>query len=177
MRNLVIPVALLFVSFQAFAQKTISYTVFDGVEYNGDQLQWAASHPVFAEPALTGKDGWYSVRKSADGHFYTAGFLNGYPVVFLVDTGATNTVVGPSIARNAGIRAGVTGKSQTANGIGAVATSSGNQINVGPFGFSGVDVVVTLSHNTPTLALLGMDVMKRFQLHQTNNSLMLKQAE
>ena len=95
----------------------------------------------------------------------------------MIDTGATKTVVGSTIARNAGMRAGLTGKLQTASGIGAVATSSGNQVNIGPFGFAGVDVVVSLSQNTPTLALLGMDILKRFQMHQTNNSLMLKQSE
>ena len=173
MRNIAILLFLVSVSFPAVAQQSISYTVLDGSAYKGDQLKWAVAHPVFAEPP-TSKDGWYSVHKSADGHFYLSGSLNGYPVVFLVDTGSTKTAVGLSIARNAGIRAGLTGKSQTANGVGAIATSSGNQIDIGPFGFSGIEVIVTLTQNMPTLALLGMDILKQFQMHQTKDTLMLK---
>ena len=158
----------------AVAQQKIAYTVFDGGKYQGEQLPWAASHPGFAEPALSSKDGWYSIRKAADGHFYVASFLNGFPVTFLIDTGASKSAVGMGIAKNAAIRAGVTGQAQTANGVGAVATSSGNQINVGPFAFAGMDVMVALNPASATMALLGMDVLKSFQLHQTKDTLMLR---
>jgi aspartyl protease family protein len=117
------------------------------------------------------------VRKSADGHFYVSGFLNGFPTVFLVDTGASKTAVGISIARNAGIRAGLTSQAQTANGLSSVASSSGNQINVGPFGFASADVIVTVNQSLPNMALLGMDILKQFQLHQTQDTLMLKKLD
>lgn len=164
------------ISLEASAQQPqkTSYVVLDGAVYKGEQLPLAASHPSFAEPALMSRDGWYSIRRSKDGHFNVLAFLNGFPVVFLVDTGATKSAVSMTIARNAGIKAGVAGQSQTANGMGSIALSSGNQLNVGPFAFSGVEILVTLNQAGPSIALLGMDVLKQFQILQTQDTLMLK---
>ncbi|MGN7613718.1 retropepsin-like aspartic protease family protein, partial [Magnetococcales bacterium HHB-1] len=61
------------------------------------------------------------VRKSRDGHFYIRTQINGAPVRFLVDTGATNIVLAPAAARRIGFnldQLSYTQVSQTANGIG-----------------------------------------------------------
>ncbi len=44
------------------------------------------------------------LRRSAVGHFHTAGTLNGQPVEILVDTGASCTVVAMSLVRSLGLR-------------------------------------------------------------------------
>ena len=44
--------------------------------------------------------------RSADGHYYVPGAVNGFSVVFLIDTGATVSSLPDQFARNAGIRVG-----------------------------------------------------------------------
>ena len=44
------------------------------------------------------------LRRSAVGHFHTAGTLNGQPVEVLVDTGASCTVVAISLVQSLGLR-------------------------------------------------------------------------
>ncbi len=43
------------------------------------------------------------IRKSAGGHFVTEAMINGRPITFLVDTGASDVVISPSDARRLGI--------------------------------------------------------------------------
>ena len=47
-----------------------------------------------------------SIRKSADGHFWTTARVNSSTVKFLVDTGASVVALTPSDARRAGFRPG-----------------------------------------------------------------------
>lgn len=59
------------------------------------------------------------VRKSEDGHFWVRASINGKPADFLIDSGATTTMLTPRTAANAGIEAssGFPVMVETANGI------------------------------------------------------------
>ena len=65
-----------------------------------------------------GQQGQYMVYlKSNQNHSYIAnGFINGYPVKFIVDTGATSVVVPDAIAQKIGLHKGNPYKANTANG-------------------------------------------------------------
>ncbi len=158
----------------AHAQQTFNFVVFDGGKYQGEQLRWASSNPAIGSGVMLQKDGWIAIPKSADGHYHLAATINGFPVTFLVDTGASQTFVGQDIARNAGIRAGLTEKVQTANGPMEVAATEGNRMVIGPYTLSDVRVSVGLSQKGISTPLLGMDVLKRFRIVQEQNTLMLQ---
>jgi len=157
--------------------QTTTYVILDGNAYSDDQLKWAASHPVSMETPRLEKDGWYLVRRASDGQYYVPGTINGFPVTFLVDSGATNTAVGAGIAKNAGIRAGVSAQVQTANGYLEVARSAGNTLTIGPFSFPAAAIEVNLNPNALNIALLGMDHMRSLDLFQTKDGLKIRKAK
>lgn len=74
--------------------------------------------PDPVDDALHDKNNWYIITRSADNHYYVPGAINGHPVTFMIDTGASSTAIGLGVARNAGIKAGESGQAQTANGVG-----------------------------------------------------------
>lgn len=49
-------------------------------------------------------DGTVRITKSADGHFHIVADVNGHPVEFLVDSGATTTALSAEDAAKAGVR-------------------------------------------------------------------------
>ena len=159
---------------QVFAQQKINYVVIDGKSYQGEQLKWAASHPNSVTAPYLDKSNWYVVPRSADGHYWIPAFINGFPVTFLLDTGATKTSIGARIAKNSGIRAGVSAQIGTANGIGSAMQSEGNYLQVGAFTLSDVPVMVSLNQANSDMALLGMDVLRHFRIFQGQDSIQLQ---
>lgn len=170
----VLTLALLLGNVPAIGQQKINFVVIDGRKYQGEELQWAASHPALTTSPYLDSDKWYVVPRSADSHYYVQCLLNGFPVTFLIDTDATKTSIGLRVAKNAGIRAGVTGQVSTANGVGQAMETTGNQMQVGAYTLSDVPVVVSLNQANGDLALLGMDVLKRFRIFQGKDSLQLQ---
>lgn len=160
----------------AFAQqqKVINYIVIDGGKYKGEELKWASTHPSPITTPYLDKSNWFVIPRAPDQHYYVPGTINGHPVVYMVDTGATVTAIGSRIARNAGIRAGESGQTMTANGIGAYAKSEGNYLQVGAFTLSDVQVGVVLNPASADIVLLGMDVLKRFRIFQGQDSMQLQ---
>lgn len=53
---------------------------------------------------------------SRNGHYYLDGAVNGVPLRFMVDTGASYVSVGAEFARRAGLPDGIPGYFSTANG-------------------------------------------------------------
>jgi len=103
-----------------------------------------------------------TLTASADGHFYVMGQVNGAPVRFVVDTGASGIVLSPDDAKRAGIDATAlkfTLPSETANGVGYGAVYTAPNLNVGPLKLTNVPMEV---NQTPMSAsLLGMTFLKR----------------
>ena len=162
-------VALLSFEIAANAQ-TIRFEVFDGQQYAPEQLPLAARSPVQnAVPQLSNGD--YMVPRSADGQYHITGRINGFPVVFLVDTGASITAIPVDQARNAGIRAGQQALMTTANGETSAWTSSGNVLHVGGYTVNAIDVQVVDRLRYP---LLGMNVLNRFQIGYANGYMVIR---
>lgn len=75
------------------------------------------------------------VAQDASGAFVVVGLVNGQRVLFLVDTGATNTVLSPADAQRVGIdMAGLRydQTSETANGLGYGASWTADRLEIGP---------------------------------------------
>lgn len=165
--------ASLMVACAAFAQP-VSYLIIDGNSYDGRQVQIAARDPVNITPAAISKGGDLSIPRALDGHYYIQGYVNGFPVVFMIDTGAAVTTLPTNIARNSGIKAGTVFVSSTAGGKETGALSSGNLVKVGPYIFQDVRVLALQNLGFP---ILGMDVLNRFQIGLSDGVMLLRQAK
>ena len=73
------------------------------------------------------------IKQSLDGHFWVDGQLNGEPVRFLVDSGATTTSISLNTARKAGIEpnSSIPAVVRTANGIIQVERGRAQQLKIG----------------------------------------------
>lgn len=115
-----------------------------------------------------------SLTADSAGHFTTMGSVNGVPVRFLVDTGATLIALGASDAARANIdyRQGQPGITMTANGTARVWRVTLNSVRVGGVTLHQVNAVVT-EHDQP-IALLGMSFLNRMEMKRDGVTMTLK---
>ncbi len=108
------------------------------------------------------------------GQYVTMGSVNGYPVRFLVDTGATLVSIGASEGRRLGIESAGGERSlvQTANGIATVRRVRLDSVRVGDISIDGVDALV-LDGDMP-IALLGMSFLNRTDIDNEGGRMTLK---
>jgi aspartyl protease family protein len=99
------------------------------------------------------------IRQSADGHFWVEAQLNGEPVRFLIDSGATTTSINGRTARRAGIepRRGLPALVQTANGTVQVQRGRAEQLAVGSIRRE--DLAVHISDGFGETNVLGMNFL------------------
>jgi aspartyl protease family protein len=108
--------------------------------------------------------GVFVLTESANGHFYAMGDANGVRVRFLVDTGATDTVLSPADAERLGIDLKALDYGRvygTANGVGRGAPFILSRLTVGPIELS--DVPVSINEAEMDTSLLGMSFLRRLQ--------------
>ena len=116
-----------------------------------------------------------SVTLAADprGHFYTDGAINGNPVRFLVDTGATMIALPAADAQRLGIdyRKGERGYSNTAGGVVPIYRVRFDTVRLGSIEVTGVDGVV-IEQGLDT-ALLGMTFLNRVEMKRDGQTMVL----
>lgn len=117
-----------------------------------------------------------SLTADATGHYMTPGSINGRPVRFLVDTGATLVSIGASDARRLGLRylGGEKGYSHTANGVTTVYRIKLDSVKVGSIAMTNVDAVVHPDNDMP-FVLLGMSFLGRLELRHEGQTLTMTQ--
>lgn len=138
--------------------------------YRGQVLEFAA--PVLGEltPSraveVTGTDGQQQllIRRSNDGHFRVDAEANGADIRFLVDTGATATVLTVDDAERAGIDVGALAFNrpvQTANGMAYYASATLDDLTIGAHRLGSIAVGV-MPEGAMNVSLLGMSTINRF---------------
>lgn len=133
--------------------------------------------PLVSELMTDGDSLGSAVTLMADsrGQFFTSGTVNGRPIRFIVDTGATFTTISRADARRLGIdyRGGTPLRTSTANGLvngWQVALAS---VSVGDATLHNVDAIVVDNDSLP-LGLLGMSFLGRFDMHRQGSTLVLR---
>jgi len=108
------------------------------------------------------------------GHFFTAGSINGRPVQFVVDTGATSVALSVQDAERLGIdyKKGQPGRSSTANGTVNVYLVKLASVRIGDVEVYDVDGTVVPA-GMPYI-LLGNSFLTRFQMTRQNDLMVLE---
>ncbi len=131
---------------------------------------------VIAAFAPTGQ-GSVTLYAEPDGHFHADGLVNGRPVRFLVDTGATVVVLNGHTAQALGLdyrRRGQAGYAQTAAGVVRTYNLKLDTVEVGGIRLYGVQASV-IEGPFPTEALLGMSFLGRVDMRRDGQTLELTQ--
>jgi aspartyl protease family protein len=116
------------------------------------------------------------IRKAGDGHYWAAGEVNGAPVRFLVDTGATAVALTPEDARRLGFSArdlDYRDRVVTAAGKVRAATVKLNSVTVGGARLDNVDALV-IEKGLDT-SLLGMTYLGRLASFQATRQALILQ--
>ena len=116
------------------------------------------------------------LERNAQGHYVAGGSIDGYPVTFLVDTGATTVALSDKLAQRLGLekRGGIfTG---TANGVAAGWQTRLAQVRIGPIVEKEVRAVILPDLKPWNQVLLGMSFLKRLEMVQRDGRLLLRQG-
>jgi len=113
--------------------------------------------------SVVAEAGRIEVPRAPDGHYYLTLDVNGTPLRFMVDTGATDIVMTLDAARRAGIDTEnlvYLGRAMTANGEVRTAPVTLDSIGIGPIRDTGVRVWI--NEGAMPESLLGMSYLQRF---------------
>lgn len=118
----------------------------------------------------------FQVWRNTAGMYTTVGSINGLPVSFLVDTGATQVAMNASEARRLGIDYRVTGTLSsvtTASGVERAWAVMLDRVTVGGLELSNVGAVV-LEGSLPQQTLLGMTFLSRLEISNDGRLMTLR---
>lgn len=115
-----------------------------------------------------------TLTADARGHFLADGMVNGLPVRFMVDTGASLVAIPYSVAQRAGVSlAGATPVIiNTANGAGRAHKVILNSLRVGDIQVSLIEALVVEDGRLP-IPLLGMSFLNRTNMQREGDTLAL----
>ncbi|WP_026375955.1 retropepsin-like aspartic protease family protein [Aestuariibacter salexigens] len=113
------------------------------------------------------------LQQNRMGHYVTSGEINGQPVVFLLDTGATSVSVPYHLAGELGLQQGRRFPVSTANGTVTVAHTSIEQLRIGDITLYDVDANLNPGMRDDKI-LLGMSALKQLEFSQRGEWLVLR---
>ena len=114
--------------------------------------------------------------RNRQGHYVADGEINGFPVTFLLDTGATDVAIPEALADRLRLERQGGGISQTANGPVAVWQTRLNEVRLGDIRLNDVRAAILPSMGAGTPVLLGMSFLKQLEFTQRDGQLILQPA-
>jgi len=111
------------------------------------------------------------------GHYNGLGAINGHPIRFVVDTGATMVAMGADTATQIGLDRSTShlAGAMTANGAVAARTLTLAKVTIGDVTIYNVEAMV-LPQSMP-MVLLGNSFLSHFQMHSDSSSLVLDKKD
>jgi aspartyl protease family protein len=114
------------------------------------------------------------LKRNHYGHYHASGTINGQPVEFMLDTGASDVSIPDSVARRVGLKRGVAKYYETANGtIKAYATVL-DSVGLGELKLKRIRGSIN-PHMEGETILLGMSVLKQLEFTQRGDTLIIRQ--
>ena len=114
------------------------------------------------------------LQRNRQGHYVTSGEINGQPVTFILDTGATGVAIPAAVAQRLGLQRGRAFSTQTANGMSVSYAVKLERVSVGGIALDEVPASITPGLTTDEV-LLGMSFLKHIEFTQRGNQLILRQ--
>lgn len=113
------------------------------------------------------------LQRNRQGHYVFTGRINGTPVDFLIDTGATTTSIPETIANNLNLAKGMRFNVSTANGNTFAWDTRLDSLQIGDIELNQVRASINPGFKGDEV-LLGMNVLKHLELVQTGDQLTLR---
>ena len=113
------------------------------------------------------------LQRNRQGHYVFDGEINQRPVTFLVDTGATTTAVPGELQRRLELRTGPATSVSTANGVTTAYLTRLEQLALGEIELFDVGASIIPGMGGDQV-LLGMNVLKHFELVQRDGQLIIR---
>ena len=139
-----------------FGAGFVLFTFRDDLGYVAQRLKAEAT----GEPVVQGHE--VRIPMAIDGHFWVEGSLNGRPIKFLVDSGATMTTIGRETAETAGVEVSANRGQivRTGNGMLRVATGRAENLAIGPIERGNVGLHIA---DHEDLNVLGMNYLSTLE--------------
>ena len=132
-------------------------------------------NPNASPEILTDERGVQQVvlERNPSGHYVAGGFINGMPVTFLLDTGATDVAISETLADRLRLQRLAGGISQTANGAVAVWRTRLDEVRLGSLSLADIPASILPSMSADEPVLLGMSFLKQVDFSQRDGQLVL----
>lgn len=114
------------------------------------------------------------LERNAQGHYVATGYINGLPVTFLLDTGATDVAIPEALAERLRVERIGGAVSQTANGPVAVWQTLLDQVRLGSIELRDVRASIVPSMRARDPVLLGMSFLRQLEFTQRDGRLTLR---
>ena len=115
-----------------------------------------------------------TLKENRRNHYLADGVINGQPVTFLLDTGATDVVIPEKLAAKLGLVPGVAQLAMTANGVVEVRTTRIGQLSLGNIQLYDVRASINPGMEGDQI-LLGMSALKQVDFSQKDGEMILRQ--
>ncbi len=144
------------------------------LEVDGVRRTVRLSQGMAAAPAQPGAGASVTLAADPRGHFVAEGSINGVPLRFLVDTGATLISLSSGQAKRLGVDylKGEPGLVSTANGVARVYRVRLDSVKVGEIVMHQVDALIHEGNALP-VALLGMSFLNRVEIRRDGSQMVL----
>ena len=116
------------------------------------------------------------LQRNRMGHYVFDGEINRHKVTFLVDTGATTTAIPVNMQQALGLKAGAATSVSTANGVTRAYLTRLDQLRLGDIELRDVNASI-IQGMTGDEVLLGMNVLKNFELVQRGKQLIIRRYQ
>ncbi len=114
------------------------------------------------------------LQRNRYGHYVTDGAINGQPVVFMLDTGATGVAVPEHIAQRLQLERGAVIQLRTANGVARGYKAILDRVAIDGIELENISAIINPNDDSDVI-LLGMSFLKQIEFTQRGDSLILRQ--
>ena len=132
------------------------------------------NHNVIVAPGASSE---LVLKRNVQGHYVVPGTINGHPVTFMLDTGASTVAIPLNLREQLALQKGQAFEVSTANGVATAYRTTIDGLAFGPFVIREVEAGLSPGMDHDNTVLLGMNVLKRLKFTQEGDMLILKRLE